>query len=300
MKLQSQSTPRVDTSAGHLSLGLGDHGGVAFQFAAQPQRAAAGFALSFALQAGVLLLVYLLGRAGLQVVGVIPRDEIATPELQLVFKAHLEGPGGGGGGGGNRMPDPPRKAEAKGEDRITVPVAPEVAPIDAPEPVQLAQIHVPVKDMSSGLQDSLGAIQAIGPLTVSRGPGRGGGAGSGVGIGIGPGDGPGIGPGKDGGTGGDVYRPGSGVTDPDPYLRPEPQYTPEAMLARIQGEVLVECIVRPNGVCTDAHVLRAPDPALGLDRAALKAVEQWRFRPGRRGGQPVSVQISIALDFSLR
>lgn len=296
---ESPNTPRVDTAAGHLSLGLGDHGAGDFQFGIKPQRTAAAFLVSFALQAGVVLLLYFVGRAGLQAVGVIAKNEpIEIPEL--VFKAHLEGPGGGGGGGGNRMPDPPKKAEAKGPDKITVPVAPEVAPIEAPPPTQVAQVNAPVIPTNSGAIDSLGAIQAIGPLTQSRGSGSGGGAGTGTGTGIGPGTGSGIGPGSGGGTGGGVYKPGSGVTDPYPTVRPDPQYTPEAMLARIQGEVWVECIVRPNGICTDAHVIRAPDPALGLDRAALKAVEQWRFRPGTKGGQPVSVQISIALEFSLR
>src|SRR3712207_3807071 len=34
----------------------------------------------------------------------------------------VAGPGGGGGGGGNKMPEPIKKAELKGEDKITVPV----------------------------------------------------------------------------------------------------------------------------------------------------------------------------------
>ncbi len=55
------------------------------------------------------------------------------------------GPGGGGGGGGNKSPEPPRKAELPGKDKITVPVvkAPTFEkPVDKPpdkEPEQIVQ-----------------------------------------------------------------------------------------------------------------------------------------------------------------
>ena len=32
------------------------------------------------------------------------------------------GPGGGGGGGGNRSPEPPKKAELPGREKVTIPV----------------------------------------------------------------------------------------------------------------------------------------------------------------------------------
>jgi TonB family protein len=194
------------------------------------------------------------------------------------------------------MPDPPKKAEGKGEDKMTVPVAPTPTLEAKVEPPPLAQVNIPVQNVSQGLENQLGAIVAIGPLTQSRGSGTGGGVGTGTGTGIGPGTGSGLGPGSGGGTGGGVYGPGSGASDPTIRVRVDPQYTPEAMLARIQGSVWVTCIVRPTGVCTDARVTRAPDPPYGLDRAALKVVEQWRFFPGKKGNEPVSVQVSIELE----
>src|SRR5439155_15671701 len=106
--------------------------------------------------------------------------------------------------------------------------------------------------------DSLpGVIEAaVGPPTLSQGSGSGGGAGTGAGSGIGPGNGSGLGPGSGGGTGGGVYRPGSGVTSPVPTVSPKPQYTAEAMRARIQGSVLVECVVQPTGSCSDIEIVR--------------------------------------------
>jgi TonB family protein len=47
-------------------------------------------------------------------------------------------------------------------------------------------------------------------------------------------------------------------------------------------------------------VVRSLDPTFGLDQEAIKAARQWRFAPGTRMGQPVSVQITIELTFTLR
>ena len=109
-----------------------------------------------------------------------------------------------------------------------------------------------------------------------------------------------MGPGDGGGTGGGTYRPGNGVTTPVPLNEVKPQYTSDAMRAQIQGTVWVECVVQPNGVCTDVHVVRSLDPTFGLDREAVKAAQQWRFRPGTRLGQPVPVLVTIELSFTLR
>jgi TonB family protein len=288
----------ADSSAGHLALGLNDRADANFEFSMKPRRTLAAFSVSFLLQATILVALYFTGRAGLQAIGVLPTPEESL-RVDLVY-LQQPGPGGGGGGGGNRMPEPPKKAEAKGQDSITVPAAPTPTFEATVEHPPLAQVIIPVQNTSQGLQDSLGAVQPIGPFTTSRGPGSGDGAGSGRGPGIGPGVGPGLGPGRDGGMGGEVYGPGSGATDPVATLRVEPKYTSEAMLARVQGSVWITCIVRPNGICTDARVTRAPDPPYGLDRAALEAVGRWRFVPGRKGTQPVSVAVSIQLDFNVR
>jgi protein TonB len=79
----------------------------------------------------------------------------------------------------------------------------------------------------------------------------------------------------------------------------KPQYTPEAMDAMIQGEVVVGCVVQTNGVCSDVHVTKSLDPN-GLDRQAINAVQEWRFKPGTRLGEPVPVLVDIAISFTLR
>src|SRR6185312_9021040 len=116
-----------------------------------------------------------------------------------------------------------------------------------------------------------GAIEAPpGPPTISQGPGNGGGSGTGTGSGIGPGNGSGLGPGSGGGTGGGVYQPGNGVSLPQLLHEVKPAYTSDAMRAKIQGTVLLQCVVRPDGSVTDIQVLRSLDSVFGLDQEAIK------------------------------
>jgi len=217
-----------------------------------------------------------------------------------------EGPGGGGGGGGNRMPDPPRKAELPGKDRMTLPVAKPPDALQPPkknaaEPPPIDQLTIPALAMAQGIETLPGALEGV-PASdsLSQGPGSGGGSGTGRGTGIGPGDGSGLGPGYGGGTGGGAYRPGSGVTTPRPLREVKPQYTSEAMRAKIQGEVWLEAVVLPDGTIGNVEVVRSLDPVFGLDQEAIKAARLWRFIPGTRQGQPVPVLITISMQFTLR
>ncbi len=59
---------------------------------------------------------------------------------------------------------------------------------------------------------------------------------------------------------------------------PSPQYPPDAFRAGTSGEVQVEFTVGTNGSVTSARVVRATPPRT-FDRAALAAVNRWRFQP---------------------
>ena len=73
----------------------------------------------------------------------------------------------------------------------------------------------------------------------------------------------------------------------------------DAMRARIEGAVVVECVVLPSGLCARLRVLRSLDSRLGLDEQALQAAAAWRFTPGTRRGKPVAVLVTIQLGFSI-
>ncbi len=214
----------------------------------------------------------------------------------------VPGPGGGGGGGGNQKVEPIKKVELKGEDKITVPVVkkPEMEqPKEKPPEDPLQNLTIPAQTLASADLAQAGAMEGI-PTSDSLGLGRGGGAGTGVGTGIGSGRGSGLGDGWGGGTGGGAYRPGNGVETPRLLKEVKPQYTAQAMRAKIQGEVLLECIVGPDGQVGNIRVVRSLDSSFGLDQEAIKAARQWRFAPGTKQGQPVAVLVTIAIAFTLR
>jgi periplasmic protein TonB len=226
------------------------------------------------------------------------------PEVQAKDIVWLSepGPGGGGGGGGNKNPEPPRKVELPGKEKITVPVRkPDPAPVEAPEPPPVEEINIPAKTMAAAETPLAGALE---PPKVSegasQGSGTGGGGGTGTGTGSGSGQGSGLGPGFGGGTGGGAYRPGNGVTLPRVLQEVKPQYTADAMRAKVQGTVWLECVVLPNGDVGDVKVTKSLDQVFGLDAEAIKAARKWKFSPGLRMGEPVPVLITIELTFTLR
>ena len=96
-----------------------------------------------------------------------------------------------------------------------------------------------------------------------------------------------------------VFRPGDDVKLPHVIKQVKPQYTVDAMRARVQGTVLLECVVDTDGTVREVRVIRSFDPTYGLDDEAIKAAMGWRFEPGSRNGEPVPVLISIELTFRL-
>jgi protein TonB len=296
---------RPNETAGHLQVHLeGAHPvEVPFLFEQQQKRLGPAFVASLVYHVVMIALVILAIKYGSRpttTAAVLPEQ----PPSGIIWLSE-PGPGGGGGGGGNRMKEPPRQADLPGKDKLTVPVT-KPPKLENPqqaknEPNPVEQLNIPAKSLAAAAESLPGAIEVpAGPPTMSQGSGTGGGAGTGTGSGIGPGTGSGLGPGTGGGTGGGAYRPGNGVTLPRVLNEVKPQYTSDAMRAKVQGTVLLECVVRPDGSVGDVQVVRSLDPTFGLDEEAKKAARRWHFAPGTRLGEPVSVLVTIELTFTLR
>jgi TonB family protein len=60
---------------------------------------------------------------------------------------------------------------------------------------------------------------------------------------------------------------------------------------------MLSVIVDAHGNPQNVHVIRTL--GMGLDEKALEAVRRYRFKPGTKDGKPVSVLISVAVDFRL-
>jgi TonB family protein len=97
-----------------------------------------------------------------------------------------------------------------------------------------------------------------------------------------------------------VSLPGDGVSMPRVLHKVNPEYTPEALRAKLEGTVLLQAVVRTHGVPSDISVLRSLDRRFGLDQQAVAALRQWRFAPGQRAGQPVPVLVQVEMNFSLK
>jgi TonB family protein len=94
------------------------------------------------------------------------------------------------------------------------------------------------------------------------------------------------------------YRVGSGVATPKVIREVKPRYTADAMFAKVQGAVLLECVVDVDGAVSDARVTQSLDPV--LDIQALNAARQWQFEPGTKDGSSVPVIVTIQLGFTLK
>ncbi|HUR32366.1 MAG TPA: energy transducer TonB [Vicinamibacterales bacterium] len=267
-------------------------------------------AAASAVHAGIAASLILISTIGLPQAAENPvrLEPVAT---RLVFIAS-PGPGGGGGGGGLKQKAPPPRAQRKGKSSLDspVPVRKAPKPIEAapkpepppPPPVTpepLPPVVAPVATVAANDVDRAGVIDEPAPKqSDSRGPGAGGGAGSGTGTGVGKGDGSGIGEGSGGGMGGGPYRPGSGVLPPRLLREVKAGYTEEARRANVEGEVVLEIVVRRDGSVSDVKLVSGL--SRGLNERAIAAVRQWRFAPATRLGQAVDVVVEVAVEFKLR
>jgi len=95
-----------------------------------------------------------------------------------------------------------------------------------------------------------------------------------------------------------AIRISPGVTPPTVIFRVEPQYTPEARAAKYRGTVVVAATIHKDGTLTVDKVLQELD--YGLTPNAIEALEQWKFKPGTRNGEPVSVSLNIEVNFNLK
>lgn len=93
-----------------------------------------------------------------------------------------------------------------------------------------------------------------------------------------------------------AVRVGGNVREPKRLKEVKPDYPEAGQKARVQGLVLLECVISPAGRVTHAKVLRGIPL---LDQAAIDAVRQWEYAPTLLDGQPVPVIMTIKVEFRL-
>ncbi len=98
-----------------------------------------------------------------------------------------------------------------------------------------------------------------------------------------------------------VYKAGRGTgepTAPKPLFQPLPAYTQQARAYRVQGMILLTCIILEDGSVTNCRVDRPL--GYGLDESALLTIQnRWKFSPATLGGQNVPVDAKIEVTMRL-
>jgi len=91
-------------------------------------------------------------------------------------------------------------------------------------------------------------------------------------------------------------RISQGVTKGLLIHKQEPTYPPLARAARVQGDVVLSALIDVNGQITNLQLVSGHPM---LVPAAIEAVRQWRYKPYLLNGQPVEVETTITVIFTL-
>ncbi|MDE0840268.1 MAG: energy transducer TonB, partial [Kiritimatiellae bacterium] len=86
--------------------------------------------------------------------------------------------------------------------------------------------------------------------------------------------------------------------EPFPIRSANPIYPFRAKQRQIEGSVSLSFIVDAAGMVQDVAVTDS-HPRMVFDQSALKAVSQWRFKPGSKDGAAVRVRIHQTIRFTL-
>jgi protein TonB len=90
---------------------------------------------------------------------------------------------------------------------------------------------------------------------------------------------------------------GGAVRPPKKLVDVKPEYPEDARTAKIEGVVILGIVIGEDGSVLDTTVLRSI-PA--LDQAAVDAVSQWVFEPTLLNGEPVEIEMSVTVNFTLQ
>jgi len=102
-----------------------------------------------------------------------------------------------------------------------------------------------------------------------------------------------------GGGGGDGLMDGDVDSPPTPISKLQPNYPSSLLSKGIGGRVLIVCVVDEKGQVVSATVRQSaghPD----LDKAAVAAVNKWKFKPASKGGRNVRATCTVPFNFEVK
>jgi TonB family protein len=94
-----------------------------------------------------------------------------------------------------------------------------------------------------------------------------------------------------------AVRVGGEIRPPNKTVDVRAVYPDVAQKARVQGVVICDVLIGPDGKVADARIRRSIPL---LDQAAIDAVRQWEFTPTRLNGNPVPIIMTVTVNFTLQ
>jgi len=134
------------------------------------------------------------------------------------------------------------------------------------------------------------------PAEAPAGAGVPGGVPGGVAGGVAGGVPGGLAGGVPGGTGTQVLPFGPGMLRPVKISGTEPTYSAQALAARVEGKVLVRCVISVAGSVEQCQVIKGVPL---LTELVLAALRETRFRPVEYLGRPQAIQYLFTYNFKL-
>jgi protein TonB len=91
------------------------------------------------------------------------------------------------------------------------------------------------------------------------------------------------------------------ITEAEPLYRtnPKPRYPKMAKKRGYEGIVILSVLVTREGTVGNLWLFESSGYNM-LDNAAMKAVKEWTFEPGRRGNEPVEMWVEVPVRFELK
>lgn len=165
-----------------------------------------------------------------------------------------------------KAPEQPKQVPIKPVEMVQ----PQVIPESVPQP--LAQPEAPSEGVEGGVEGGVpGGVPGgvLGGVTGGTGPGGGE----------------------------EPLRVGGEVKAPILQQKVDPTYPEAARKARMEGVVILEAIITASGSVEDVRVLKSVNPL--LDASAVRAVQQWRYKPATLNGRAVRVYLTVTVTFNL-
>jgi TonB family protein len=92
-------------------------------------------------------------------------------------------------------------------------------------------------------------------------------------------------------------QPSAELTGPEPLQKVDPKYPPTLITERVTGEVILYAVIRRDGSVDSIQLVRGIDEQ--LDTNAIRALRQWKFRPGAKEGIPIELEAIVHIPFRL-